>query len=130
MMMMMMMVDGAEPIFRLFSIPYGILYVYSIYIAGRPATMENPFGTMGISIDEPLEYNQHNNGYSTDHTHIQMSKIFLNLFLGRIDSGSRRFSSHCCAHTQRDSHQNGQVFFSPKANSYSGYTLKTKSNNF
>jgi hypothetical protein len=98
MMMMMMMVDGAEPIFRLFSIPYGILYVYSIYIAGRPATMENPFGTMGISIDEPLEYNQHNNGYSTDHTHIQMSKIFLNLFFGRIDRVTPFFFSLLSTH--------------------------------
>jgi hypothetical protein len=45
--------------------------------------MENPFGTMGISIDEPLEYNQHNNGYSTDHTHIQMSKDIPQLIFGK-----------------------------------------------
>jgi hypothetical protein len=37
---------------------------------------------LGISIDEPLEYNQHNNGYSTRITHLSLNvlKIFFFFF--------------------------------------------------
>jgi hypothetical protein len=115
MMMMMMMVDGAEPIFRLFSIPYGILYVYSIYIAGRPATMENPFGTMGISIDEPLEYNQHNNGYSTDHTHIQMFLRYSSTYFWEGSTASHAVFLLIAAHTHNRIPFRMDKFFSPES---------------
>ena len=68
-----------------FLLPLRRIYIGAVY---------NPWwktlSGLGISIDEPLEYNQHNNGYSTRITHLSLNVLnifffFFFFFFGKFE---------------------------------------------